>query len=144
MVVRVAGHRLVLPLDMLAETQRLQPGQVHLRGAHPPMLARRGKLVALYDLGSILGFRAPPQTHDGRIVLVICGPHEQRAALLVDALEDQRPVVIKGLKDSWRSAPGITAATILGDGQVALILDPQEVLTQLCGADGTTALQEAG
>ena len=46
-----------------------------------------------------------------------------RCALLVDAIHDQRQVVIKSLEANYRQVPGIAAATILGDGRVALILD---------------------
>jgi two-component system chemotaxis sensor kinase CheA len=47
---------------------------------------------------------------------------------LIDNILDQRQVVIKGLDDSFHRAPGIAAATILGDGQIALILDPSDVI----------------
>ena len=56
-----------------------------------------------------------------------------RAALVVDGIEDQRQVVIKGLQDSYGHVPGIAAATILGDGQVALILDPADLLANATG-----------
>ena len=46
-----------------------------------------------------------------------------RSALLVDAIQDQRQVVIKSLEANYRPVQGIAAATILGDGRVALILD---------------------
>jgi two-component system chemotaxis sensor kinase CheA len=49
-------------------------------------------------------------------------------ALLVDQIEDQRQVVIKGLQDSYGRVPGVAAATILGDGQIALILDPADLV----------------
>ncbi|MOA66599.1 Chemotaxis protein CheA [compost metagenome] len=46
-----------------------------------------------------------------------------RAALLVDAINGQRQVVIKSLETHYRQVDGVSAATILGDGSVALILD---------------------
>jgi|GEM_PF-4678843 len=45
-------------------------------------------------------------------------------ALMVDRIHDQRQVVIKGLESNYGTVPGVSAATVLGDGQVALILDP--------------------
>ena len=48
---------------------------------------------------------------------------EQRCALLVDAIQDQSQVVIKSLETNYGHVDGISAATILGDGRVALILD---------------------
>jgi two-component system chemotaxis sensor kinase CheA len=52
----------------------------------------------------------------------------QRAALLVDEIHGQRQVVIKSLEANYRHIPGVAAATILGDGRVALILDIESVL----------------
>jgi two-component system chemotaxis sensor kinase CheA len=55
---------------------------------------------------------------------------DSRSALIVDDILDQRQVVIKGLDDSFYRAPGVAAATILGDGQIALILDPTDIVDQ--------------
>ena len=56
-----------------------------------------------------------------------------RSALVVDGIEDQRQVVIKGLQDSYGHVPGVAAATILGDGQIALILDANDLLSHASG-----------
>ena len=50
------------------------------------------------------------------------------SALLVDAIQGQRQVVIKSLEANYGRVPGIAAATILGDGRVALILDVDAVV----------------
>jgi len=52
---------------------------------------------------------------------------------VVDSIEEQRQVVIKGLQDSYGHVPGIAAATILGDGQIALILDPVDLMSKVAG-----------
>jgi len=51
-----------------------------------------------------------------------------RAALLVDTIQGQRQVVIKSLEANFQDVPGIAAATILGDGRVALIIDVDAVI----------------
>lgn len=51
-----------------------------------------------------------------------------RAALLVDRIHDTRQVVIKSLEENYGEIPGISAATILGNGRIALILDPDEIV----------------
>ena len=56
-------------------------------------------------------------------------------ALLVDTIEDQRQVVIKGMQESYGRVPGVAAATILGDGQIALILDPNDLVQNATGDD---------
>jgi two-component system chemotaxis sensor kinase CheA len=52
----------------------------------------------------------------------------RRAALAVDVIHDQRQVVIKSLEENYGVIPGISAATILGDGRIALIVDPEEII----------------
>ena len=56
-----------------------------------------------------------------------------QAAIVVDTIEDQRQVVIKGLEGTCSNVPGITAATILGDGKIALILDPADLISRTAG-----------
>ena len=62
------------------------------------------------------------------MALLVEGEGGQRAALMVDAIQGQRQVVIKSLEANYRPVPGIAAATILGDGRVALILDVDAVM----------------
>ena len=64
------------------------------------------------------------------VALLITNEDGRPDALIVDEIQDQRQVVIKGLDDTFYRAPGIAAATILGDGQIALILAPSDILAQ--------------
>jgi two-component system chemotaxis sensor kinase CheA len=73
---------------------------------------------------------APCETADERAVaLLVEDENGQRAALLVDAIQDQRQVVIKSLEANYRQIQGVAAATILGDGRVALILDVDAIVS---------------
>jgi len=128
MVVDVAGETLVLPLNVVVETLSLGRGDVEMLRPGAFVVRVRGGFVPLYDLGVMLGYRGPRDSHEGSIVLLISLDDGTRAALLIDGIQDQRQVVIKGLDDSFYRAPGIAAATILGDGQIALILDPADVI----------------
>ncbi|WP_299196416.1 chemotaxis protein CheA [uncultured Tateyamaria sp.] len=129
MVIDVAGETLVLPLNTVSETltlsdsllEQIQPGHFVVRV--------RDTFVPLFDLGAALGYRPPCDTVNGRIAMLLMLEDESQVALLVDEVHDQRQVVIKGLDDSCCRPPGIAAATILGDGQVALILDPADIVT---------------
>jgi two-component system chemotaxis sensor kinase CheA len=60
--------------------------------------------------------------------LLVEGEGGVRAVLLVDAIHGQRQVVIKSLEANYRAVPGIAAATVMGDGRVALILDVDAVV----------------
>lgn len=128
MVVKVAEETLVLPLNLVVETLTL--GQENLDQVRPGLdvVRVRGDFVPLFDLGIQLGYRQRPDSYIDSVVLLIAQEDGSRAALIVDEIHDQRQVVIKGLDDSFYRAPGIAAATILGDGQIALILDPSDII----------------
>ena len=91
-----------------------------------------------------LGYRDPKSSYGGSIALLIGQEDGSKAALVVDSIEDQRQVVIKGLQDSYGHVPGVAAATILGDGQIALILDPTDLVQSATGHSRAAILQEAG
>ena len=92
--------------------------------------------MPLFDLGAELGYRGQIEDYKDCIVLLIAHEDGHQAALVIDSIQDQRQVVIKGLDDSFYRAPGIAAATILGDGQIALILDPSDIITNASGQTG--------
>ena len=133
MVVRVAGETLVVPLNAILETLALTKEEIREFGPETHVVNIRDNFVPLLDLGAELGYRDPLEDYAGGVVLLIAQEDSSRAAVVVDAIEDQRQVVIKGLQDSYGRVPGIAAATILGDGQIALILDPVDLITQASG-----------
>ncbi|MEL7099134.1 MAG: chemotaxis protein CheA [Pseudomonadota bacterium] len=128
MVVNVAGETLVLPLNLVVETLTVDETNIDRVRPGLDVIRVRGSFVPLSDLGVALGYRPPLEEYIDRIVLLIALEDGNRAALVVDEFQDQRQVVIKGLDDSFYRAPGIAAATILGDGQIALILDPSDII----------------
>ncbi|MEM6635040.1 MAG: chemotaxis protein CheA [Pseudomonadota bacterium] len=124
MVVQVAGETLVIPLNAIVETLTLSEDNLRSLGAQGFVVEIRGGFAPLIDLGVELGYRQVQRDYAGSIVLVIGLDDGRRSTLVVDAIQDQRQVVIKGLQQGFGDIPGIAAATILGDGQIALILDP--------------------
>ena len=128
MVVTVEGESLVVPTLALRET--LRPGQTKL---HPfcendQVLNVDGGLVPVVDLGAALGYRETPVNFENQSLLLIEGESGKRTALSVDGIIDQREVVIKGLEQNYQQIPGIAAATILGDGKIALIVDTDQMI----------------
>jgi len=73
------------------------------------------------------GAQGPPPPTEG-VVLLVEGEDGSRAALVADAIHGQRQVVIKSLEQNYQQVEGVAAATILGDGRVALILDVDAVI----------------
>jgi two-component system chemotaxis sensor kinase CheA len=123
MVVKVADQTLVVPLTAIVETLRPKRSDVHALGLGGRVISDRGGFVPLIDVGQELGYRDGAADPFGGVVLVVETEVSTRCALVVDAIHDQRQVVIKSLEANYRQVPGIAAATILGDGRVALILD---------------------
>lgn len=144
MVVQVAEETLVLPLNVVIETLTLSKGDVEMvrPGAH--VVRVRSGFVPLFDLGKELGYREPITDYEGSVVLLTAHEDGGSAALIIDSILDQRQVVIKGLDDSFYRAPGIAAATILGDGQIALILDTSDIISNAIGTVGSTQASKAG
>ncbi|RYF93865.1 MAG: chemotaxis protein CheA [Caulobacteraceae bacterium] len=123
MVVDVAGQTLVIPLTAIIESLRPRQDEVHALGSQGAVLAVRDTFVRLVDIGTVLGFRDQATAPNEGVVLLVEGEDGSRSALVADAIQGQRQVVIKSLEANYRQVEGIAAATILGDGRVALIVD---------------------
>ena len=128
MVVNVATETLVVPLSVVAETLTIREDSIDQIEPGLDVVRVRGGFVPLLDLGKELGYRSALDSLVGSVALLIVQEDGSRAALVVDEIQDQRQVVIKGLDDAFCRAPGIAAATILGDGQIALIIDPSDII----------------
>ncbi len=139
MVISVASETLVLPINSIIETLSLAEKDLRYVAPNQHVIRVRDKFVPVLDLGTKLGYRKKSDTIQGSIALLISPEEGHLVALLVDQIEDQRQVVIKGLQDSYGRVPGVAAATILGDGQIALILDPAD-LVQTGPAEDASAL----
>jgi two-component system chemotaxis sensor kinase CheA len=128
MVVTVAGQTLVVPLTAIIETLQPKAGDVHGFGGGARVIAIRNMFTPLIDVGRELGYRNEAADPLTGVALLVESEGSVRSALLVDAIQGQRQVVIKSLEANYRHVHGIAAATILGDGRVALILDVDAVV----------------
>jgi two-component system chemotaxis sensor kinase CheA len=135
MVISVEGQTLVAPLTAIVETLQPKGEDVHSLGGDARVIAIRDTYVPLIDVGMALGYRTEPLVATQGVALLIEGDGGARAALLVDAIQGQRQVVIKSLEANYQQVPGVAAATILGDGRVALILDIDTIVAVSRGAD---------
>ena len=128
MVVAAGEQTLVVPLTAIVET--LQPKADDVKGLGPDgsVLAVRETYTPLIDVAVALGFRTEPLDPTAGVVLLVESDIGGRAALLFDAIQGQRQVVIKSLEANYERVEGVAAATILGDGRVALILDVEAVV----------------
>ncbi len=128
MVVTVAGQTLVVPLTAIVETLQPEASAIHSFGASQRLISIRNSFCPLVDVGRILNFRATQANPIEGVALLVESEGGGQRALMVDAIQGQRQVVIKSLEANYTHVPGIAAATILGDGRVALILDVDAVV----------------
>ncbi|MHB8623689.1 MAG: chemotaxis protein CheA [Sulfuricaulis sp.] len=120
--VLVGTQTYILPLVCIVETVRVSPELVVRPAGGGELFGLRKEylpLVRLYDLFHVV----PRSTDLTKGLLVIIEAEGKKAGLYVDDLLGQQQVVIKSLATHYRKVEGISAATILGDGTVAMILD---------------------
>jgi two-component system chemotaxis sensor kinase CheA len=121
MSVAVGGEVFIVPLNTVVESLQPAPGDVHAIAGNGRVLRLREECMPLVDLAAFYGLPARPRQGDAIAVVVESG--ERRLALEVDALLGQQQVVVKNLEANYRRVAGVSGATILGDGRVALIVD---------------------
>ena len=139
-VVSIANHTFVIPLTAIVETLRPEPSSVHSMGDGAYVMRVRDSFVPLIDVGVELGVRPPSDIPRSGVAVLVETENRNRSALLVDYIQDQRQVVIKSLETNYGPVKGIAAATILGDGRVAMILDVDALVSDRL-TDGITAEQ---
>ena len=122
-VISVAGETMIVPITTVIETLRPETTEIFSVGSDQTMLLIRGEYVPIVSIRKKLGLGCPSQQGDERVLVLVEGVDHTRCALLVDAIHDQRQVVIKSVGGHYGQIPGVSAATILGNGQIALILD---------------------
>ncbi|WP_422027189.1 chemotaxis protein CheA [Roseovarius sp.] len=127
MVIRVASQTMVVPISAIHETLQPRSAAIHAIGAGGWVLKNRTGLVPVIDLGHFFGFRSPVTDLDSHVLLLIESDASQYFALIVDDIQEQRQVVIKSLETNYQQVQGVAAATILGDGRIALIIDPDNI-----------------
>ncbi|AHF03982.1 chemotaxis protein CheA [Marichromatium purpuratum 984] len=122
MSVRVCNETFILPLTVIRESIRPQAGQCKTLAGKGNVVHVGEEYLPLVALHQIFGL-SPQQVAAEETILVIIESNEGRAALQVDELLAQHQVVIKSLETNYRKVEGISGATIMGDGRVAMILD---------------------
>ncbi|WP_462323616.1 Hpt domain-containing protein [Desulfoplanes sp.] len=125
LMIKVDGAIYAIPLDAVSETTKIETKRLNeVNGQKAVTL--RGEVLGLVELAELLGVPC----HEGErdlLPTVILTVNDRRLGLVVDTLLERQDVVIKSLGDYLGDLPGISGATIMGDGSVVLILDPHEI-----------------
>jgi two-component system chemotaxis sensor kinase CheA len=116
---KVGEERYVMPITHVAETLDLQPAAITALEGQDGMTLR-DDIIPLVHLRDVLSVSGDPPDSRPVIVLQI---GERRSALVVDALTGQQEIVVKSFDPPKGTLPVFGGATVLGDGEPALILD---------------------
>ncbi|WP_313619926.1 chemotaxis protein CheA [Achromobacter sp.] len=122
MSVRVGEETFILPLGNVTESLQPTNDQIYSVAGNERVMHVRGEYLPLVEMHRVFSVEQA-QTDPTQAIAVIMQAEDRRFALLVDHLIGQHQVVVKNLESNYRKVPGISAATILGDGSVALIVD---------------------
>lgn len=154
MLIECRGSIMVVPVSSVVELVTVQTGEdVYTIPDGSHVVSVRGRCIPLIYLGDELTLpveaTGEAETHhmgrageDGQlIVLVVENEAGARAALVVDGVRDQAQVVIKSIEKNYRQIKGVSAATILGDGSVSLILDVSTLIVSATKRVDTRALE---
>lgn len=127
MIIHVGGQTMVVPIASILETIRPSAADLAEIGLHNKLLRIRGEYVPIIDLAARLGVEPGSDMLTDRVLLLIQTESVSQCALAVDDIFDQRQVVVKSMQVSYGEIAGISGATILGDGKIALIIDPDAI-----------------
>jgi len=120
MTVSVAGETLILPLAYVLEALQPKGDDIRTMAGEGRVLRVRGEYLPILSLSDYYGYGG--QSQEEPLVVVVEGDG-QKIALEVDELVGQQQVVVKNIENNYRRISGVSGATILGDGRVALIVD---------------------
>ncbi|MCA0417576.1 MAG: chemotaxis protein CheA [Proteobacteria bacterium] len=125
MVIRCGDDRYVIPIASVIETQHLASTPIERLPFGQEVLRWRGEVTPLYRLGDVMGSMG---TTNENIVIIAETERGNNVGIAVDEIVGQQQVVVKSLEANYGAVNGASAATILGDGLVALILDIDSML----------------
>jgi two-component system chemotaxis sensor kinase CheA len=141
LLVRVADELYSIPLDSVVESQRINAAEVRtVHGAE--VITLRGQVVPLIRVGEFFGLGNPRDPD--KVMIVIVGLQGRQVGLVVDSFQGEQEIVIKPLSEVIGIIPGISGATILGNGSISLIMDVHSLVTTAHGGRGSMRAQLAG
>ena len=126
-LVRIANQIFVIPILSIVETMELGQTEVSNVPGAGNVCRFRGVYLPTVDVARQFELNAP---YESRMVVIV-ETHKQRTGLLVDDILGQQQVVIKPLEKNYKPVEGLAGATIMSDGAVALILDPNGFKTDV-------------
>lgn len=129
MAIEIGDQTLILPISCILEAIRPKEQDIGDILSGSDILKYRDGFLKVVHLSDFFGLESRIENPLDKVILVVSSGN-CLFAFSVDGIKEQRQVVIKTLEGNYGSIPGVSAATILGDGSVALILDPDGIAEQ--------------
>ncbi|RCW50420.1 chemotaxis protein CheA [Halanaerobium sp. ST460_2HS_T2] len=127
LMVKIDGDLFAIPLEMVSETKRISNSEIK-KVKNKDVINYRENTIPLIDSYDFLDFKKQEnESSDSEIEVVIVNSGKKSAALRVDELLNQQDIVVKSLGDLLSSTKNIAGATIIGDGEIALIMDVRDI-----------------
>jgi two-component system, chemotaxis family, sensor kinase CheA len=145
LLVRVAGGIYALPIHSVTETLRIEPEEIH-RVNHREAIQLRGTVLPLVNLRQVFGLPEEESVDlgdEGRLVVAVHTTNTRQVGLIVDGLVGEQEIVIKPLGQLVGDVAGLSGAAILGDGNVALIVDVAALIAAAIRDNVTAAPERA-
>jgi two-component system chemotaxis sensor kinase CheA len=129
LMVELGGEQFALPLTNVVETISIERGAIQ-KIKHSEVTLVRGRILPLVRLSAVFE-REAFRSEEDHVFVVVLGVGEKKFGVIVDKLLGELEIVIKSLGDYLGKVPCISGATILGDGQVALIVDVRSLVKEI-------------
>lgn len=122
MIIRIGAEHYIVPITSIIESLKPEKDAIKIVEGHGDVMNVRGEFIPLIYLNKVFDIDDALQNKEESLVVLV-ESRRQKMGLVVDELVGQQQVVIKSLEANADPVPGISGATILGDGRVSLILD---------------------
>ena len=130
LLVVIKNQVFAFPLENVSEVIKIGPQDIYsVDGA--PMIKLRGHALSLLSMAGILGVSEEEGKNEGECKAVIVNGNGELAAIKADSLIGEDEIVVKACPDYFAGVKGISGASILGDGNIALIMDVSAILREV-------------
>ncbi len=140
LMVTLGDQVYAFPLTNVLETLTFKPGEIQ-RVRHAEVVVVRGQVLPLVRLAHLFQEKS---REEGRLSVVVLGSGDKKVGVVVDRLIGEQEIVIKSLGGYLGQVPGLSGATILGDGKVALIVDARAIVKEAGVEDAALEVSRAG
>jgi two-component system chemotaxis sensor kinase CheA len=126
MIIKTGSEKYILPINNILETMQVKRSEISMVKKGSEVVNVRGSFIPIIYLSEVFKIKSSEKNSES-ILIVLVESGRNRLGIVVDDLLGQQQVVIKNLEENSDKVEGISGATILGDGNVSLILDVAQI-----------------